>query len=314
MIAGICIYCIAVPLAGIHAQAMMAQALISEGRYAIALPILEAARRNAWFTGHSEYASILDSLGGVFYELGRMRDARQVYEEALDRQRRQGDSATQQIAFTLDSLGAVYLKLHLVHKAEDTLEQATEMHQRLGDEMGEARDLLNLGSVYRAERAFPQAEAALRASLAIRERILAPGDREIAIAANNLGALLRDLKRFDQSEPLLERALMIWQKTLPPDHPLIAASLNNLGMLYASLGRFEDAEPYLLRAVEVGRAALPPDHPQLASYMNDYAFVLRKLNRKREAGRIQDAARAAYKRYQRENALGFTVDARESFH
>lgn len=298
--------------AGIREDTLKAQALVTQGQYSKALPILEAARQIAQVHDREHYPSILNSLGCVYYELGRLRDARLAYEQALEALHRRGETATHQVALTLNNLGPVYIKLNLLHKAEQTLTQAAQLDAQSGDEIDQAEALLNLGSVYRAEHASTQAERMFRESLAIRERNLASGDRDIAFAANNLGVLLRDVGRWDEAEPQLLRALSIWQAALPPNHPLIAAALNNLGVLYTNLGRLDEAERDLSCAVVIASATLPPDHPNLAAYMRSYAFLLRKLNRKKEAVQYEKAARLAHDRFQRENALGFTVDAGQS--
>lgn len=278
--------------------------LIAQGSFPQALTILERARRTP---------SVLNDLGGVYYELGRLRDAQQAFEQAAGLQRQRGEASTHQLAITLNNLGMLYTKLNLLHQAEETIGQAVAIHRRYGDRIGEAQSLSNLGSNYRAEHRLNEAAALFRESLELREKILDPRDREIAIAANNLAVVLQDQKRLTEAEPLILRALSIWQ-TVSPKHPMVAAALNNLGVLYTALNRYEEAEPRLSRAIAIATEVLPPDHPNLASYRNSYAFLLRRLDRKKEAKQLEAAARQSLRRFDRDNALGFTVDARQTFH
>jgi tetratricopeptide (TPR) repeat protein len=284
------------------------QCWIDEGRYAQALPVLEAAR-----AAYPDRVETLNQLGGVYNELGRLRDAQNAFEQAREIDRARGGVAAHDLALTLNNLGLVYTKLHLLHQAEETIAEAAAIHRQLGDSLGEAQAALNLGSTYRAEHRFDEAEIAYRSALEIRERMLAAGDRNIAIAANNLGVLLTDLKRWDEAAPMVERALGIWEKTLGASHPMVAAALNNLGVLYLRLGRFDRAEAYLARAVKIGTAILPANHPDLAAYMYSYSIALKKLDRKKEAKHYQEAARLARENFDHANALGLTVDARQSF-
>lgn len=296
-------------LAALARDPAVVQHLIEQGRYVHALPILEIGR-----AVYPERVESLNQLGNAYSELGRLREAQTALERALEIERARGEVSTHQLAITLNNLGLVYNKLQLLHKAEDAMSEAAGIYRSLEDRLGEAQTTMNLASTYRVEGRLLDAEPLYRAALAIREQMLVATDRNIAVAANNLGVLLIDLKRWDEAAPLLARALSIWERTLGERHPQTLAALNNLGVLYLHLGRFDLAEPYLARAVKIGAKILPPDHPNLAAYMNSYGLALRKLDRKTEARQFQEAAREAREHYDRANALGFTVDARQTFH
>jgi len=91
-------------------------------------------------------------------------------------------------------------------------------------------------------------------------------------------------------------------------HPWVASGFNNLGVLYTKLGRPADAEKNFKKALGIATAVLPPSHPHLASYMTSYAQLLRRLGRKDEARRLEEAASRSREAYQRENMVGYTVD------
>ncbi len=243
----------------------------------------------------------------VLFEQGRLRDSQQALEQSRDLQRSLAPTRT--LALTLNNLGVVYTKLNLFTAAETTLTEAIEIRARLGDQPGQVEALISLGSTYRAEHRFDQAADLFRHSLA-----LAKQDRDIAIAANNLAVALEDLQRLEEAEPLLIQSLSIWENPAAPDHSRLASALNNLGVLYARLGRLNDAQPRCARAVAVAVQSLPADHPDLAAYRMNYAYVLRKLDRKKEAQKLEAAARTSRDRFNRDNALGFTVDVRQAFH
>ncbi len=248
----------------------------------------------------------LNDLGRISLERGRLREAQSAFERALDLQ--SGQASTHALALTLNNLGVLYTKLNLLHRAETTLARAIEIHRSLADRDGQAQSLLNLGSVYRAENRPEQAADLFRQSL-----VLSTREDDIAAAANNLAVALEDLQRFEEAEPLLLRALSIWEQAAGAEHPRVASARHNLGVLYARLGRLKEAESRLSRAVEIAARVLPPDHPDLAGYRLNYAYVLRKLDRKKEARDLEAAARASRQRFDHDNALGFTVDARQSY-
>jgi tetratricopeptide (TPR) repeat protein len=290
--------------------------MIAQGRYAQALPALEEARETAESAGRrdAEVAILLNNLGSVYYELGRHRDARNLFERSLVMWRDLGETDTTAVTRTLNNLGAVYLKLHLLQKAEETLTQASALEEKLSgnrDDVRVARAWASLGQVYQAERRWADAENLFRKALAVREREQGPNHRDVASALNNLAVLLQDSKRFEEAEPLLERALRIWEDRLGSDHPLVAAASHNLAVLYTQVGRTREAETYFKRAIRIASVALPPDHPNTAAYMDSYAVLLRRLGRKDEAGRLEKSAKLARERYRRNNLIGYTVDARQ---
>jgi tetratricopeptide (TPR) repeat protein len=288
--------------------------LFAQGKFADALPILEAARQAAELAGRDdrEVALVLNNLGTVYYELGRPREAQLVFERSLALRRELGETATSELTRTLNNLGVVYMRLNLLTKAEQTLAQAAAAQENLGappSGLGAAKTWVNLALVYQAEHRWLEAEDLFRKSLKVRERELGPVHRDVADSLNNLAVLLQDQKRFQEAEPLADRAVRIWEQELGPEHPKVAAGLHNLGVLYMNLGRLQEASVCLEGALRIAHDVLPADHPHLASYMISYAALLRKLDRKQEARELEKLARQSRERYSRDNAVGYTVDA-----
>ena len=283
----------------------------ARGDYAGALPALEAARDAAEHAGRRdpEVASVLNNLGTAYTELGRSRDAQFVFERSLAMRRDAGEIATPAVAATLNNLGSVYLKLGVFSKAEETLERASAIDDSNSDALNGARVWIALGSVYEAEHRWDDAEKQFRKALKVREQTLGPEHRDTAAALNNLGVFLQLRHRPEEAEPVLTRAMKIWRTELGPMHPWVAAVLNNLGVLYAALHRVEDAEKNFKEAIRIGDAALPANHPDLASFKLSYAHLLRTSGRKEQARKLEESARAARDANQRENLLGYTVDA-----
>ncbi|MBZ5601981.1 MAG: tetratricopeptide repeat protein [Acidobacteriia bacterium] len=284
--------------------------LIARGQFSEALPALEAARDAATAAGRQdrEVAAVLNNLGSVYDQLGRLRDAESMFQRSLALRRDLAESESQESASTLDNLGAVYLKLGLYAKARETLERAAAFEK---DDLHAARVWINLAMVDQAEHRWPEAEEMLRKALDVRERELGPANRDVAVVLNDLGVLLQSRKRPAEAEPLLERALSIWQAALGEMHPWVAAGFHNLGVLFMQLGRTQEAEKRLSKALDIAAAVLPMNHPNLTAYMTSYAHLLRETGRKGEAKRLEASAARSREAYRRENFLGYTVDARE---
>src|SRR6185295_5521014 len=72
-----------------------------------------------------------------------------------------------------------------------------------------ARLLDKLGDVYRSLGLFPKAEALLRQALALRERHLGKGSREVAETERRLSVALRYQGKLDEAEGYLRRSLAV---------------------------------------------------------------------------------------------------------
>jgi tetratricopeptide (TPR) repeat protein len=290
--------------------------LIETGHYRDAIVLLEAERDAAVHASRCDraFAVTLNNLGSAYYQAGRYLDAQRAYEASLLVRRslpEPNETDARDAARTLSNLGTAYLELHQISKAEAVLVKAARALDLL-DPAGLpiVRVWLNLATAYKLERRWDEAEDLFRKSLAVRERLLGPTDRDIAMALNNLGVLLLERNRSAEAQPLLERAVAIWEGSLGPSHPQVAAGLHNLATVFMALDRVGSAQACFEQAIHVAETTLPADHPNLAAYRLGYATFLAKTGRKKEAHKLEELARESLKRSTTENLSGFTVDAR----
>jgi hypothetical protein len=90
----------------------------------------------------------------------------------------------------------------------------------------------------------------------------------------------------------------------------VFTTLSNLGTTYYFDGRYKDAEPIFLRALKVGEQSLGPAHPDVVTTLADYAALLRKLNRKKEAHKLEARVRGLRATAARDNPTSLEVDWR----
>src|SRR5215475_13533274 len=137
----------------------------------------------------------------------------------------------------------------------------------------EARKLISecvrLRSAGKYDEALPLAERALE----IRQRVLGPSHREVALATNHLALVYFDKGEYGKAEPLYKRALPIIEKSLGEDHPTTAQSISDLAELNHSQGKYAEAEPLYKRALEIREKALGKDHPDTADSLNNLALL-----------------------------------------
>jgi len=132
--------------------------------------------------------------------------------------------------------------------------------------------LNNLAMTHVRRKQIPEAEAALRRSLTLREH---------AMTHNNLGGLLELTGRPEEAEREYQQALR-----LKPD---LREALANLGALYVKQGRYEAALPPL-RLVFQGAPDLPRLRANLDRALRQLADELAQAGRIREADALREEA------------------------
>ncbi|CAN5613768.1 hypothetical protein BH11MYX1_BH11MYX1_55220 [soil metagenome] len=162
--------------------------------------------------------------------------------------------AVERVATTLDKLGRGSEAVPLFDDALEML-GSTDSAVRALVLSNSATSLMNL-------KRLPEAEARMRAALAVQERLLGPEHVEVAIALVNLSNLVERMGR--ESLPLRERALAIFEAKLGPDHPLVAKALSTISYAYISTKQPKLAIPRLERARMIQLATLGVAHPEYA--------------------------------------------------
>src|SRR6185295_4628757 len=98
----------------------------------------------------------------------------------------------------------------------------------LTDDLQIATTLNETAVAYHTQGRYSDAVPLLQRALSISERLLTPGDPNIAIVANNLAGNEIKLGKFADAEILLKRALSILDTPSNPDKMALAATLSNL--------------------------------------------------------------------------------------
>src|SRR5260370_2674695 len=94
-----------------------------------------------------------------------------------------------------------------------------------------------------------QAEALMRRTLALDEKILGREDPKVATDLNKLAGLLRETNRLAEAEPLMRRALAIDEKWYGPEHPKAASGLYNLAEQLMVFNRIALTETLMSRVI-----------------------------------------------------------------
>jgi eukaryotic-like serine/threonine-protein kinase len=178
-------------------------------------------------------ASIRETMGSAYDDLGLYAEAQQQMERSLELRR--------------EELGADH---------PDTL-----------------RMMNDLGTLHSAQGKFAEAEPILAQALKAERRVLGAEHPETLNTMNNLGLLYQYQGKYAQAEPLLSQTFEIRRRVIGEEGPDTLGSLNNLAMLYQSEGSYARAEPLFVKVVEIQRRVLGEEHPNTLFGMANLAVL-----------------------------------------
>ncbi|MFN7962416.1 MAG: tetratricopeptide repeat protein [Thermoanaerobaculia bacterium] len=235
-------------------------------------------------------ARLLDTLGGIYTELGLYPEARPLLEEALGLRKRLQGEEHPAVAATLARLARLANRSG-EGDAVDLFRQALALAEKHpGRDPAAFADLLNdLGTTLAGRNRFGEAEPVLRRALALQESLFGAQDPRVARTLHNLSGIAYYQGRIEESERLLLRALAIRQQRLPEDDPELAGSREALALLRLRQGRAAEAAALLERLAATAERVWGPDHPELAR-------TLLNLGKARAALGAKEAALADFSR------------------
>lgn len=220
-------------------------------------------------------ASIRQTMGNVYRDLGLYPDAEKQLRRTLELRRRLfGEDATQ----TLDAkndLAELYWYDGKNVEAETLLKEVVRVRRRrLGYEHPDTLNAVNdLASVYSSLQQLPQAEALFVDLVKVRERLLGSEDPRTLQSTGNLAALYLSEGKYAQAEPLMVKDLEHRRHALGEDHPETLIGTNNLAMLYQREGKYDLAEPLQISALQGMTRSLGPDHLQTLTVTTNLASL-----------------------------------------
>ena len=188
----------------------------------------------------------LDSLGRSYRILGRVEEAKDALEEALDIVRKMHERREEERI--LGHLGSAYRDLGQVEKAKESLEEALVIAREIGDREGECQQLGRLGSVYyvlgHVEDAIERLEEALNVAGEIGDR------RYEGYWLHRLGIAYRALGQVERAIESHERALAIALHEI--SEPRVQTrNLLELGKVLLTMGMIEEAQKLCADALDL---------------------------------------------------------------
>ena len=230
-------------------------------------------------------ASIRQTIGDTYLQLGIYPQAQKQMERALELRRRNlGDDHDD----TLGSMMSLATLLRAEGKNADS--ETLNLHvleierNKFGASDRKTLHALDeLALLYRAEGQNARAEEITRQAYEIQRRTLGEENPDTLLSMSGLGALYIVEGKYQEAEAITARVLELRSKLLGEEHSDTQASLNNLAAIYDHLGKFVQAEALDLKLLEIRRRTLGENHPNTALALNNLASVYRNQGKYSQA-------------------------------
>jgi tetratricopeptide (TPR) repeat protein len=262
----------------------LADFLRSQGKLSEAEPLLREAMEGSRGVMSMDRVAILRTQASVLKTQGKLEASEPLYREALEIQFKVRPAGHDGIADSLASEGAILKTLGKTKEANEIWERIGRTHlQDLtnkrnveGDTVALARSVTLVGSFLQSVGRFDEAEVQYRDALAIRQKLLGPGSREVATIHSRIADLLvLQGKDLDEAEAHYRETLSIRRKLLGEGSPEVAGSLRMLSDFLQSHGRNADAQALWRETVELRRATAGSDSALLTQALKELAIVSR---------------------------------------
>jgi serine/threonine protein kinase/Tfp pilus assembly protein PilF len=220
-------------------------------------------------------ASIRNTIGQAYMDVGVYPEARTQFESSLDIERRVLGQKNPTTLRTMSRLGRVYQAQGKYAQAESLLGQTLEGQRRLlGPEHPDTLYTANaLAFAYMQQGKSAQAEALHSHIFEIARRVFGPEDSRTLNIMNNLGIDYFRSGMYPKAEALLRQVVDTRLRVWGPDHPETVTPMVNLGSVYHYEGKDAQSEQLYSRALEIERRVLGPDHPHTLSTMSSLAIA-----------------------------------------
>jgi tetratricopeptide (TPR) repeat protein len=228
-------------------------------------------------------------LAWVWYILARYQQARELYEDTLDRRRRVlGPDHPD----TLESAGDLAGDLHALGQVEAARELNEDTLDRCRRVRGpdHPRTLISANNLALGLHALGQVEAARELNedtLDRKRRVLGPDHPSTLASADSLACGLHELGQHEAARKLNEDTLDRRQRILGPDHPDTLESATNLALDLHELGQHEAARKLNEDTLNRRRRVLGPGHPDTVESATSLALDLRALGQVEAARRLE---------------------------
>ncbi len=234
-------------------------------------------------------ASIRQTIGNTYEDLGSYPEAQRQVERALELRRRSLGDNHPDTLISMDSLASLYEDQGKIAQAEPLYLKVLEIRRRvLGDENPQTLKTANgVANLYMDKGNYAQAEELDTKILDIRRRVLGEEHPDTLQSMNNLAITYMNQRKFAQAEPLWTKVVEGLRRVLGEEHPDTLDALGNQAVNFWGEGKYEQAESMSKEVLEISRHTLGEDHPKTLQFMSVLAATYSAQGKYAEAEPLQ---------------------------
>jgi serine/threonine protein kinase/tetratricopeptide (TPR) repeat protein len=208
-------------------------------------------------------ASIRNTIGQAYLNLGLYSEAQRQWELALELRRRAAGERDPDTLHAMRNLADLKLNAGRWAEAGPLLSRLLEIDRDvLGPRNPETRSVMySLGVAYSRQGKYAQAEALLAEALEISRSISGEMNDETVGLLRDLAEVYSNEGKFREAEPLFEKTLDLQSRMFGPEHNDILITKLYLSRLYDREGKFAQAEQVGADALKSSRRVLGDAHP-----------------------------------------------------
>ncbi len=236
-------------------------------------------------------ASIRQTIGSAYGDLGLFEEARRQMERALELRRRALGPEHPDTLNSMYALGLLYARAGLYRPAERLLNETLETRRRLlGDRDPATLDTVGALAILAAmlQGDYPRAEAMLKSALAVLRSARGEEHPETLAIMNNLATQFVNQGKYGQAEDLYTKILEIKRRVMGEDHPSTLMTMSNLGVVNRYQGKYPQSEALLAAALQVRRRLLGEENQETLATRRSLALLYQAQGRYAQAEPILD--------------------------
>ena len=221
------------------------------------------------------YDKILNDLGNLYKDAGRLHDAETAFGRALAIGRATRGENHPNVAATIGNLATVMENESRFAEAEDLYKRTLATYEKLygSNHPITAIGLNNLANVYADQGRTQEAAGLQQRVVAIYERVFGPDSPDVGRGLANLATSYRELGRKDEALSLYQRALLIMERKFGENSGPTALALGATGRVLQDVGRLEEAAQDFDRALKINERVLGPEHPEIVNDLRSIGFL-----------------------------------------
>ncbi len=254
-------------------------------------------------------ATLMDTMGHVYYTLGLYDQAANLLESAVRIRRQQLGPNSLDLALSTFNLAAVRVERGDSQEAERLAREALRIREQQlpPNDPDLARAVHLLGIAMQEAQRIDEAERYYKRAAEIMRQ--APGDNEVDLAGiqNDLATLYQEKADYPKALELYQESVRVRRKRLGDADPTTVQVIVNMAGTLQLAGRYDEAAPLYKEGLARQRQVYGNEHPLVATTVGNLALVEHELHNDAESERLFREAIAIQRKTVGENSLGVAI-------